>query len=111
MRPYLAIIYDSFIDAARSRVLWVLLAAWTIVLAAIAPFGIIDGTTLDIQPDQILARPQLVEELAAASQGNGSAAQRAIWAAIEPSFQHRLSIARKIRVAADFPRWAWSQVD
>ncbi len=90
MRPYLAIIYDSFIDAARSRVLWVLLAAWTIILAAIAPFGILQGTTFDIQPDQILARQQLIDELTKASQGEGTAAQRAIWESIEPSFQQQI---------------------
>lgn len=95
MRPYLAIIYDSFIDAARSRVLWVLLVAWTIVLAAIAPFGIIQGTTLDIQPDQILARQQLIDELTEASQGKGSVAQRAIWEAIEPGFQQQIIDRKK----------------
>jgi ABC-type transport system involved in multi-copper enzyme maturation permease subunit len=103
MRPYLAIIYDSFIDAARSRVLWVLLAAWTIILAAIAPFGIIEGTTFDIQPDQILARQQLLDELTNASQGNGTAAQRAVWESIEPNFQQQIIDRQKNKRGGRLP--------
>ncbi len=90
MRPYFAIIYDSFVDAARSRVLWVLLIAWTLVLAAVAPFGIIQGTTLDVQSDQILQRVQLIDDLTAASKGRGTQAQRAVWKALEPSFQQQI---------------------
>ena len=90
MRPYLAIIYDSFVDAARSRVLWVLLAAWTIVLAAIAPFGIIQGTTLDIQEDQILQRPRLIDDLTKASKGKGTEAQQAVWKALDSNFQQQI---------------------
>ena len=67
MRPYLAIVYDSFVDAARSRVLWILLAAWTLVLAAVAPFGILTGTTMEFQPDQILDPVALIDELTKAS--------------------------------------------
>ena len=90
MRPYLAIIYDSFVDAARSRVLWVLLIAWTLVLAAVAPFGIIQGTTLEIQSDQILQRVQLIDDLTAAAKGRGTQAQRAVWKALEPGFQQQI---------------------
>lgn len=40
MRPYLAIIKDSFREALSSRVLWILLGLNTLVLAAVAPLGI-----------------------------------------------------------------------
>ena len=39
MRPYLAIIKDSFREALASRVLWVLLLLITFFLLALAPFG------------------------------------------------------------------------
>lgn len=87
MKPYLAIIYDSFLEAAQSRVLWVLLVCWTIILGAISPFSIIEGTTFEIQSDQILDRPGLLDDLMRASEGKATAAQNAVWGAIEPSFQ------------------------
>jgi hypothetical protein len=39
MRPYLAIIADSFREALASRVLWILLVLITLILAAILPLG------------------------------------------------------------------------
>ena len=39
MRPYLAIIKDSFLEAFASRVLWILLILITLVLGALAPLG------------------------------------------------------------------------
>ncbi len=39
MKPYLAIIKDSFREALSSRVLWILLFVITIVFVAISPFG------------------------------------------------------------------------
>jgi len=40
MRPYLAILKDSFREALASRVLWILILVTTIVLALLAPVGI-----------------------------------------------------------------------
>ena len=95
MRPYLAIVYDSFVDAARSRVLWILLAAWTLVLAAVAPFGILTGTTMEFQPDQILDPVALIDELTKASEGQGSLAQQTVWKALEPNFQQQIVVLKK----------------
>ena len=39
MRPYLAIIIDSFREALSSRVLWILLALITVLLLALLPLG------------------------------------------------------------------------
>ena len=39
MRPYLAIIKDSFLEALASRVLWILLILITLGLACLAPLG------------------------------------------------------------------------
>ena len=39
MRPYLAIIKDSFLEALASRVLWILLILITLGLAGLAPLG------------------------------------------------------------------------
>ena len=40
MRPYLAILYDSFREALHSRVLWILLILIVVVLLAVAPFTV-----------------------------------------------------------------------
>ena len=39
MKPYLAIIADSFREALASRVLWILLILITLVLVALLPLG------------------------------------------------------------------------
>ena len=39
MRPYLAIIADSFREALASRVLWILLILITLLLAALVPLS------------------------------------------------------------------------
>src|SRR5262249_53822453 len=39
MRPYLAVLKDSFREALASRVLWILIFVTTVVLALLAPLG------------------------------------------------------------------------
>jgi ABC-type transport system involved in multi-copper enzyme maturation permease subunit len=91
MKPYLAIIWDSFIEAAQSRVLWVLLIAWVIILAAIAPFSLLEGTTLEIQSEQIRSRTELMDILFAAADGKATAAQQAVWDAMKPAFKQLIN--------------------
>lgn len=88
--PYLAVILDCFSEAARSRVLWVLMAAWTILLVAIAPFSIIQGVTTEFQADQILARTPLIDALTNASSGKGSKSQQAVWEFMEPDLKQQI---------------------
>ncbi len=57
MRPYLAIIKDSFREALASRVLWILLILVTLGLAALAPLGFRAEQTTDFrQGDFVNAR-------------------------------------------------------
>jgi len=88
--PYLAVIIDCFSEAARSRVLWVLLAAWSIMLIAIAPFSILQGVTTDFQSDNILARTQLIDALTAASNGKATKSQQAVWEQMEPTLKQQI---------------------
>ncbi len=53
MRPYLAIIKDSFREALASRVLWILLLLITVVFLAIAPIGLNRQLTSRITEDDI----------------------------------------------------------
>jgi ABC-type transport system involved in multi-copper enzyme maturation permease subunit len=85
MRPYLAILYDAFLEAIQSRVLWVLLAAWVLLLAAIAPFGFIEEKSYQLRSGDILQRSQLLEQLQQAAQGKGKPTQQAVVAALPES--------------------------
>ena len=72
MRPYLAIIKDSFREAFASKVLWVLLALITLLLIALAPLGIGVTPTTEFTWGDIVDGPELVgkmrqSELAAAN--------------------------------------------
>ena len=49
MKPYLAIIRDSFHAALASRVLWIAFVAIWLVLAALAPFGYQEDLTTDFR--------------------------------------------------------------
>jgi len=57
MRPYFAIIKDSFREAMASRVLWVLLGLISIVLVALAPLTYREVTTVGIQSKEIEGWP------------------------------------------------------
>ncbi len=103
MKPYLAIIRDSFIEAAQSRVLWVLLVAWLIILAAIAPFSLIEGTTIDIQTDQIRSRSDFMTILVAATDGKATPAQQAVWDFMDPSIKQQIADRKSNRGRGHLP--------
>ena len=67
MRPYLAIIKDSFREALASRVLWVLLALITVTLLAFAPLTYREEATVGLRERDVEASPLLAEELRKAS--------------------------------------------
>ena len=58
MRPYLAVIRDSFHEALVSRVLWILLAIITLVLLALVPLGFIEQAGSVLRDDDFLNREQ-----------------------------------------------------
>ncbi len=53
MRPYLAVIKDSFREALASRVLWIMLLLIVVFLGAIAPFGWKETLAFHVYPDDI----------------------------------------------------------
>jgi biopolymer transport protein ExbB/TolQ len=91
MRPYLAILYDAFLEAIQSRVLWVLLAAWVLLLAAIAPFGFIEEKSYQLRSGDILQRSQLLEQLQQAARGKGKPTQQAVVASLPESARKLLA--------------------
>jgi hypothetical protein len=68
MRPYLAIVVDSFREAIHSRVLWVVLLCITAVFAVIFPVGLYEQATTGLHRHEVLSWPQLAQRLAAEGQ-------------------------------------------
>ena len=65
MKPYLAIIRDSFHAALSSRVLWIAFVAIWLVLAALAPFGYEEDLTAEFRGARDLADRSLLRGLLA----------------------------------------------
>jgi len=87
MKPYFAVLYDSFQESVRSKVLWILLAAWTLILAALFPLSISQGESYAFTFADIENPRQILDNLAAASAGKGTRAQKAVFAKLDEDFQ------------------------
>ncbi|HEX5443061.1 MAG TPA: hypothetical protein VFW87_04490, partial [Pirellulales bacterium] len=91
MRPYLAILKDSFREALSSRVLWILLILSTLVLVAVAPLGIREqagayfGLNELTDPKGLLDKIQAQQAAAAPSPG------KRVWALFHDNFRERIS--------------------
>ena len=65
MRPYLAVIKDSFREARSSRVLWILLALITLLLLALLPLSWERQLTTGLRQYDIRDFSKLASELRA----------------------------------------------
>ena len=95
MKPYLAVIYDSFVEAMGSKVLWFLMIASTLILAGVAPFGFVHDRSYEFASSEILLRDSMVEKLEAAARKKGTKAQQAVVAAMKSDSQELLTREKK----------------
>ncbi len=98
MKPYFAILFDSLLESVRSKVLWILLVCWTLILAAIFPLSITSGESFVFTFASLVNREsakKIMDSLAAASNGKGTRAQRAVYAKLDPEFQSLLQQRQK----------------
>lgn len=58
--------------------LWILFAAWTLILVGIAPFGFVEERTFKFRPQQFKDVAGLTKQLEGALEGKGTAAQQRI---------------------------------
>src|SRR5215468_8767852 len=91
MRAYLAVLKDSFREALASRVLWILLALTTLVLAALAPIGISEKPATQLRQSSILNMSALVSKIE--TQGRAISRQ----ADLEPLGRRSQNAARESR--------------
>ncbi|MFO0943175.1 MAG: ABC transporter permease [Pirellulales bacterium] len=92
MKPYIGILIDSFWEAVSSKVLWALLVASTLVLAALAPFGITVERSFKLSNPELngALKGQIFEKIAKGLNGKGTAAQNQLARRLQPKFQERV---------------------
>ena len=90
MRPYLAIIKDSFREAIASRVLWVTLGLIVLLLLALAPLGYKQKLTTDFSWGDIQRAPALVTKLRNAGNSNKPSPGKRIWSLLEEKEREQL---------------------
>ena len=71
LRPYMAVIKDSFREAFASRVLWILLSISTLILLALAPLRIQEQRASQLHPRSIRDWPGLIERIYQQAQSDG----------------------------------------
>lgn len=89
MRPYLAILKDSFREAIASRVLLVTLVGIVVVLLLLAPFGLNTETATELRRSELTRPERLLQKLeAGADEQNTPAAH--LWSLLEEDQQERI---------------------
>lgn len=93
MKPYLAVLYDSFVESVRSRVLWMLLLAWTLLLAALFPLTITSTESYKLGFNSFSSSgsaKQILDMLADASVGKSNKTVLSIYNKLGSDFQQIL---------------------
>lgn len=105
MRPYLAILIDSFREAVHSRVLWVVLFSITLVFALVFPLGRGERATTGLRPRDVLSWPQFAQRLVTAGQDEEAASSpaRHIWDKLDENARSQLrGLVEKNEPEGDF---------
>jgi ABC-type transport system involved in multi-copper enzyme maturation permease subunit len=101
MRPYLAIIKDSFREAIASRVLWVLLGLIALLLLAIAPLGYKLNLAGKFTWADIKDGPQFVAKLRTGFEADKPSPARRIWSQIDEKTRPKLEKLEKVAELED----------
>jgi ABC-type transport system involved in multi-copper enzyme maturation permease subunit len=91
MRPYLAIIRDSFDEALASRVLWILIILSTLFLAALAPLGVSEQADALLRPSDITDATALAKKLKSRGQNKRPSPARRIFELAGEDFKRTLA--------------------
>jgi len=91
MRPYLAIIRDSFREALVSRVLWILLAIITLVLAALVPLGFVEEAGSVLTNEDVLDRDKLMAKIVAQGSASEPSPGKRIWELLPEGTQRSMA--------------------
>ncbi|QDU31614.1 ABC-2 family transporter protein [Anatilimnocola aggregata] len=86
MRPYLAIVKDSFREAFASRVLWIVLIIITLFLFAVSPLTYRQTLTTGVREDEI-AWTDFIDQLRQADEGKARRGVQRIWSLLSTAGQ------------------------
>ena len=90
MRPYLAIIKDSFREALSSRILYIMLGLITVLLVLVAPLTYRQELTVGLHDDDA-NWPELIDQLKLAEKQTTTSPLRRIWTQLTPEQQKKVS--------------------
>lgn len=79
MRPYLAVLKDSFREALASRVLWILIIVTTLLLVLSAPAGFKEIKATELKRNSVREWPTLAARIEEQDQAGGSSPGKQIW--------------------------------
>ena len=91
MRPYLAVLKDSFREALASRVLWILMIVITLILLAAAPLGFKQIKATQLRRSTVRDWPTLAAKMEEQSRTDGPSPGRQIWPRISDPLKKALA--------------------
>lgn len=110
MRPYLAVIKDSFREALASRTLWILLILIALTLAALAPFTYHQVLTSGLQRRDVTDVDEFIEELRRAENASKPSPARHVWMQLDPALRAKArQLEKPARDASPPVRFAYQQ--
>ena len=105
MRPYYAILKDSFREAFSSRVLWILLIVTTVILVLIAPFGLRTEAATALSRNDLLDPEGFVARLGEQGDAEVSTPGKHIWGLLSEGIRERISKLRSKTGLEAEPSW------
>ena len=90
MKAYLAVLKDSFREALASRVLWILLALTTLVLAAVSPIGLSEKPATQLRRNSILNMSALLSKIEMQGLAGEPSPGKQIWSRWDDDLKTRL---------------------
>jgi ABC-type transport system involved in multi-copper enzyme maturation permease subunit len=91
MRPYLAVVKDSFREALRSPVLWIVIVLIACLLLALAPIGSRTETTVQLNREDVLNWEALGKRIQIEGGGFFNSPSRRIWSLLSPELKQRIT--------------------
>jgi ABC-type transport system involved in multi-copper enzyme maturation permease subunit len=91
MKAYLAVLKDSFREALASRVLWILLALTTLVLAALAPIGLSEKPSTQLRQNNILNMSAFISKIETQGRADEPSPGKQIWSRLGDDLKTRLA--------------------
>lgn len=110
MRPYLAVIKDSFREALASRVLWILLVLMTVLLLAIAPLGLQERAGAHLNADDVTDAAALARKLVQESSLSAASPAKHVWALLSDDLKRRLTDKSEAPRPGEWPGQTYFQL-